>query len=142
DKISGSFSADASVRTEVTDSAAYQFYQELIRLSDKTITEDELSAAKAYLTGSFGRSLENPATIASFAINTEIHDLPKDYYKNYLKNLNAVTVSNLHKIAPKYIKPANSYLIIVGNTDDFSDAVSQFGEVKYYSIEGDPIPKN
>src|SRR5690606_17438873 len=130
DKISGNFNADASVRTEVTDSAAFEFYHELNRIADKTITEVELSEAKAYLTGSFGRSLENPSTVASFAINSEIQKLPKDYYKNYLKNLNAVTVDNLNSIAPKYIKPKNSYLIIVGNTSAFKDGVAQFGEVK------------
>jgi len=141
DKISGAFEADASVRTEVTDSAAYQFYQELNRIADKTITDEELDAAKAYLTGSFGRSLESPSTIASFALNTEIQKLPKDYYKNYLKNLNAVTAADLNNIAPKYIKPNNSYLIIVGNTADFKDGVTQFGEVKNYTIEGDPEQK-
>jgi len=137
DKISGSFSADASVRTEVTDSAAFQFYQELRSIANEPITEDELNAAKAYLTGSFGRSLESPSTIASFALNTEIQKLPKDYYKNYLKNLNAVTIADLNKIAPKYIKPNHSYLIIVGNTSAFKDGVTQFGEVKNYTIDGD-----
>src|SRR5690606_23705038 len=73
DEIIGSFSADASVRTEVTDSAAYQFFYELNRMAEKTITEEELDAAKAYLTGSFGRSLESPATIASFALRSEEH---------------------------------------------------------------------
>lgn len=138
DRISGNFAADASVRTEVTDSAAYQFFYELKNITEKTITEEEVAAAKAYLTGSFGRSLENPATIANFALNTEIYDLPKDYYKNYLKNLDAVTTETLNDIAPKYIKPANAYLIIVGNTEAFKDTIGQFGEVKNYTVEGDP----
>ncbi len=138
DRISGNFAADASVRTEVTDSAAYQFFYELKNITEKTITEEEVAAAKAYLTGSFGRSLENPATIANFALNTEIYDLPKDYYKNYLKNLDAVTIETLNDIAPKYIKPANAYLIIVGNTEAFKDTIGQFGEVKNYTVEGDP----
>jgi zinc protease len=138
DRISGNFEADASVRTEVTDSAAYQFFYELKNITEKTITDEELAAAKAYLTGSFGRSLENPATIANFALNTEIYDLPKDYYKNYLKNLDAVQVDTLNTIAPKYIKPASTYLIIVGNTAAFKDSIGQFGEVKNYTVKGDP----
>lgn len=138
DRIIGNFDAGASVRTEVTDSAAYQFFYELKNITQRTITNEEVAAAKAYLTGSFGRSLENPATIANFALNTEIYDLPKDYYKNYLKNLNAVTVETLNSIAPQYIKPANAYLIIIGNTAAFKDTIGQFGEVKNYTIEGDP----
>ncbi|QNL50493.1 insulinase family protein [Olivibacter sp. SDN3] len=136
-KIVGSFSANASVRTEVTDSAAYQFFQELKKLDQGSITEEELTSSKAILSGDFGRSLEQPATIARFAINTELQELPADYYKNYLKSLDGVTVDQLNALAPKYIKPDNAYLVIVGNTDAFADQIQQFGEVKYYTNTGD-----
>lgn len=137
DKLIGKFSANASVRTEVTDSSVYQMLHELKHIDENTITEEELIAAKAYLTGSFGRSLESPSTIASFALNSEIQKLPKDYYKNYLKNLDAVTVAELNKLAPKYIKPANAYVVIVGNAAEFKDQLGQFGEVINYTAEGD-----
>src|SRR5690606_1314467 len=96
DKIVGNFEADASVRTEVTDSAVYQFLYELKRLDEGTIAANELATAKAVLGGRFGRSLEQPATIARFAIDRELQHLPADYYKNYLKNLDAVTVDQLN----------------------------------------------
>lgn len=140
-KIVGNFSASASVRTEVTDSAIYEFLEELKRIDKKTITEQEVADSKAILSGSFGRSLEQPATIARFAINTELYDLPKDYYKNYLQNLNAVTVEQLNTLAPKYIKPDNAYIVVVGNTDAFKDQVAQFGAVKYYTNTGEPEVK-
>lgn len=140
-RLGGVFSADASVRTEVTDSAAYQFFHELRELQKGEVSQEELQAAQAYLTGSFGRSLENPATIASFAINTEIQKLPKDYYKNYLKTLAAVSTSDLKAIAPKYIKPDHAYLVIVGNAAEFRDQLGQFGEVVEYTSEGDVLEK-
>ena len=55
------FSANASVRTEVTDSAVYEFIYEIRNLVENGITEEELAKAKAELSGSFGRSLEQPA---------------------------------------------------------------------------------
>lgn len=141
DKIVGNFSANASVRTEVTDSSVFQFLHELKRLDGKTITEEELASSKAILSGSFGRSLEQPATIARFALNTELYDLPKDYYKNYLKNLDAVTVAQLNDLAPKYIKPNNAYIVVVGNTDAFKDHLKQFGQIQYYTNTGEPVVK-
>jgi hypothetical protein len=81
--------------------------------------------------------LENPTTIASFALNSEIQKLPKDYYKNYLNNLDAVSVAQLNQLAPKYIEPEHSYLIIVGNASEFKDKLAQFGEVINYTTEGD-----
>jgi len=138
DKLVGSFSANASVRTEVTDSAVYQFLHELKRLDNKTVTEEELTSSKAILSGSFGRSLEQPSTIARFAINTELQNLPKDYYKNYLKNLDDVTIEQLNDLAPKYIKPNNAYIVVVGNTDAFKEKMEQFGTIAYYTNTGEP----
>jgi hypothetical protein len=70
-------------------------------------------------------------------LNSEIQKLPKDYYKNYLKNLDAVSVAQLNQLAPKYIEPKHSYLIIVGNASEFKDKLAQFGEVINYTAEGD-----
>lgn len=141
DKLVGYFSANASVRTEVTDSAVYQFLAELKRLDNKTVSEEEVTASKAILSGNFGRSLEQPATIAQFAINTELRGLPKDYYSNYLKNLDAVTAEQLNNIAPKYIKPNNAYIVIVGNTDDFQDKLKRYGTISHYTNTGEPEVK-
>lgn len=141
DKIVGNFEADASVRTEVTDSAVYQFLYELKRLDEGTIAANELATAKAVLGGRFGRSLEQPATIARFAIDRELQHLPADYYKNYLKNLDAVTVDQLNKLAPKYIKPNQAYIVVVGNTDAFQDQLKSYGEISYYTNTGEPAIK-
>lgn len=137
----GSFNAEASVRTEVTDSAAYTLISELKRIGQKTITQEELDNAKANVSGSFGRSLEQPSTIASFAINTELNDLPKDYYKNYLKNVDAVSLDDVNSLASSLITPEKAYVIVVGNTDAFADNMTPFGEVKFYDIEGNPAVK-
>lgn len=134
----GNFSASASVRTEVTDSAAYALIGEMKRLGQKTITQVELDNAKATLSGDFGRSLEQPATIANFAINAELNKLPKDYYRNYLKNVDAVTLEQVNALSPIFINPDKAYLIVVGNTDAFSDKLEQLGEVNFYDIEGNP----
>ena len=85
DKLVATLDAEASVQNAVTDGAVREFVHELQRLGQGTITAAELDLAKAALAGGFSRALEQPATIARFAINTELRDLPKDYYKNYLK---------------------------------------------------------
>ena len=80
DKLVGDFNASASVRNEVTDSAVNEFMAELMKINEEGVTQDELDAAKASISGSFARSLESPQTVASFAINTARYNLPKDYY--------------------------------------------------------------
>lgn len=137
DKLVGRFNANASVRNEVTDSAVHELMAELKGMVAEKVTEEELLNAKNYITGSFARSLESPSTIASFALNIEQNDLPKDYYANYLKNVQAVTLEDVQATADKYIKPENAHIIVVGKGADIADKLKQFGELEYYDIYGD-----
>ena len=136
DELVGKFTANANVRNEVTDSAVVEFMKELETIRTEPVSEEELNSAKNYLTGSFARSLESPQTIASFALNIERYGLDKDYYKNYLKNVAAVTAEDVQNIAQKYIQPEQSYIMVVGSADEVKDGLSQFGEVEMYDIYG------
>lgn len=138
DKLIGRISANASVRTEVTDSAVVQFIYELDRLVKGGVTEEELAMAKSNLTGSFGRSLESPSTIANFALNTERYNLPKDYYATYLQKLNSYTVEEINKTAADLIQPDKMYITAVGNGSEIKDKLAQFGEVRMYDNMGNP----
>jgi len=140
-KLVATLSADASVRNNVTDSATQEFINELKRLAERTITQEELDLAKASLAGSFGRSLEQPSTIASFAINTELLQLPQDYYKNYLKNLDAIGLDQINAVAAKYMRGEDLQITIVGKADDFADRMNRFGTIEYYTVTGDPEVK-
>jgi zinc protease len=138
DKLVASFSAGSSVRGTATDSAVYEIISEIKNLREKGITEAELEAAKASLSGSFGRSLESPATIANFAINIERYKLPKDFYATYLKRLNALTVEEVNIAAAKFLKPENMYITVVGNGGQIENSLLAFGEVKKFTNMGDP----
>jgi predicted Zn-dependent peptidase len=136
DNLIGSFNASASVRNEVTDSSVFEFLSELKRIVNEPVTEKELILAKAEISGAFGRSLESPQTIANFAINTAKYNLPKDYYNNYLKYIEAVTLADVQAAAKKFIRPDNAHIVVVGKGTDVADKLKQFGEVKYFDIYG------
>lgn len=138
DKLIAQFSANASVRTEVTDSAVYEFMHEIVNLVDNGVTEEELVKAKSSLAGSFGRSLESPSTIANFALNTVRYNLPKDYYATYLQKMNALTVEDINATAKRLIDPTKLYVTVVGNGAEIKEKMSQFGEVVEYDNMGFP----
>lgn len=139
DNLVGNFVASASVRNEVTDSSVFEFMAELKRMVNEPVTEKELIAAKAEISGAFGRSLENPQTIANFALNTAKYNLPKDYYNNYLKYVDAVTLADVQATAKKFIRPENAHIIVVGKGSEVADKLAKFGEVKYFDIYGEPF---
>ncbi|WP_194777877.1 M16 family metallopeptidase [Pararhodonellum marinum] len=138
DKLVTSFSANASVRTEVTDSALHEFIYEIDKMVKEGVTEQELEAAKANLSGSFGRSLENPSTIANFAINTERYQLPKDFYATYLQRLSDLSVEDINAVAKKYLKPENMHITVVGDGSGLKGKLDSFGPVAFYDNQGDP----
>jgi zinc protease len=138
DNLIGSFNASASVRNEVTDSSVYEFMSELKRIVNEPVEEKELILAKAEISGAFGRSLENPQTIANFALNTAKYNLPKDYYNNYLKYVDAITLADVQATAKKFVRPDNAHIVVVGKGSDVADKLKKFGEVKYFDIYGEP----
>jgi len=139
DKLVGNFSADASVRNEKTDSAVGQFLYEFNRIRTEPISEDEVARMKNYLSGSFARSLENPGTIAGFALNIARYNLPANYYQDYLKNLAAVTPAKVQAMANKYVKQDNLHIIIVGNAKEAAKGLEKYGTVKYFDKDGKEV---
>ncbi len=115
DPVTAEFIAYADVRTEVTDSALVEFMAEINRIRDEQVTEDELATAKAFLSGSFARSLENEGTVARFALNIQRYALPEDYYQTYLQRIDAVTVDDIQRVAKNMIKPNNLNICVVGS---------------------------
>ena len=138
DKLVTSFRANASVKQTATDSAIHEMVYEIRNLRDNGITAEELEAAKANLSGSFGRSLESPSTIANFAINTQRYKLPEDFYTSYLQRLSALTVEDINASAKKYLKPDNMYITVVGNGTVIQESLMAFGEVNRFTNVGEP----
>ncbi|PSL03988.1 insulinase family protein [Cecembia rubra] len=137
DKLVTTFRASASVKQTATDSAINEMIYEIRNLRDNGVTAKELEDAKANLSGSFGRSLESPSTIANFAINMERYNLPADFYATYLQRLNALTVEDINASAKKFLKPDNMYITVVGNGSVIQESLMAFGEVQRFTNMAD-----
>lgn len=135
-EVIGRFTVVTFARNAVTDSAVAEILGEMRRMAESGVTEAELVSTKAYMTGGFARTLEDPEVIASFAINTAIHGLPEDFYHNYLKRLNAVTLEEVNAAAQKFLLPDRSVVVVVGKAAEIAGPLSRFGQVEYYDADG------
>jgi predicted Zn-dependent peptidase len=130
-----------TVRADATDSALVQVFYEMNKMINTPIAEAELVAAKAYLAGSFGRSLQQPETIARFAVTIDKYNLPKDYFKNHLKRIEAVTITDVQAAAKKYFKPENAWVVVIGDKIH-ADGLKQFAAdktVQFYDLNANPV---
>ncbi|NVO03685.1 MAG: insulinase family protein [Bacteroidetes bacterium] len=139
DKLIGNFNASANVRNSVTDSAITEVILEMNKLRTEKVPVEELTMVKNYLSGTFALSLENAQTVANFALNIERYNLPKDYYANYMKNIEAVNDEDVLAMAQKYLKPDNAYILAVGKAEEIADKLKKFsreGKINYYDTDG------
>ena len=139
-KYSPYFSANASVRNEVTDKAVVEFMNELKGISQ--IKPEELANAKAKLKGEFIMSLEKPETIARFALNERLYSLPADFYANYLKSIDKVTTSDVSAAAKAYILPNQSRIFVAGKGAEIAEGLEKLGyPVKYFDKFANPASR-
>ncbi len=146
-KYASSFVASAQVRNAVTDSATVAFLEEIKRIRTEKVSKKELEDAKNNYTGSFVLSLEQPATIAGYALDIETENLPKNFYETYLQKLNAVTVEDVQRVANKYFKIDEARIIIAGKGSEISENLEKITfngkeiPVKYYNKKGIQVDK-
>jgi predicted Zn-dependent peptidase len=134
------FQASASVRNEKVDSAVQQFLFEINRIRTEKVTAKELADAKAQYNGSFALGMENPARTADFASNIIINKLPADFYRTYLKKINAVTVEDIQRVAQKYFSHDNTRIVVVGKQEQIEKGLKSLGyNVKYYDKYAAPV---
>ena len=135
----GIFQAEASVRNEKTDSSVQELLREINTIRNEQVGETELSRMKNYLSGGFARSLENPATIANFALNIARNNLPADYYQKYLTNLAAVDGAKVQNAAQLFLNTNQMHIVIVGNAKQIAKGLEKYGPLKYFDIEGNEV---
>ncbi len=138
----GKFSASAKVRNAVTDSAIVEFMKEIKGIGSQAPSADELSTKKAEYNGNFVLQLERPSTVGNFTRNIIIENLPSDFYKNYLKGINATTGAQISQAMKKYTNPDNLVVLVVGKGAEVVPQLEKLGmPIKYYNNQGDEIEK-
>lgn len=142
DELVGNFTAYAKCRNEVTDSSVAEILKEMTRMRDEKISKEDLQDQLNYMSGNFAIGLERPQTVAQYAINIERFNMPKDYYTNYLKNLNAVTPEDVQSISKQYIRPEKAYIVVVGSSSEVGEKLTRFdadGKIDLYDNYGNKI---
>ena len=91
------------------------------------------------MSGNFILALENPESIAQFVVEEFTEPLPKNFYKNYLKKLQLVTIPKVIKAAKKYI-PNHVRILVVGDLKKIMLPIKKLGyRIRLFNKFGQPI---
>lgn len=130
------FRATASVRNAVADSSVVEILKEVDRIRTELVSEEELNRAKAKYVGNFVRAVEQPGTIAGYALEIETEDLPKDFYTNFLSSINAVTQEDIQRVAQKYFLVDQARVVVTGKATEVLENLEKV------SFKGQTLPVN
>ena len=136
-RLAGAFEASSEVRTAVTGESLHEFFYELDRIQDETVSEDELQDAKNYLTGVFPLRAETQEGLTNLLVSQQLNDLPEDYLQTYRDNVNAVTNEDVNRVANKYVMPEKLAIVIVGDAEEVLPQVREYAEnIEIFDTEG------
>ena len=137
-----SIRSSSAVKNKVTDSAVVEFIKEIKRIRNEKVSTEALENAKAGYIGRFVMKAEKPESVARYALNTEIENLPADFYENYIKTINAVTKEDVQAAANKYFLIDNSRIIIVGKGKEVIPGLEKLNiPISYFDKYGNPVEK-
>ncbi|OGW37968.1 MAG: hypothetical protein A2Y97_05530 [Nitrospirae bacterium RBG_13_39_12] len=114
-KEQGSFQIDVQTKNESASTVINEILEQIKRIRNEEVSDDELSEAKSYLTGSFPRRLDTNRKISNFLAAVEFYNLGLDYAEKYPDYINSVTKEDVLKVARKYLDPEKYVLVIVAN---------------------------
>jgi hypothetical protein len=109
-------------------------FKELNRIRDEYVEDEMLATAKAKYLGNFIMQSEDKAVVASRAITIEKNELDKDFYKNFIANIDKVTKEDVKRVANKYLSPDNLRIVLVGKAGDILEPLEKM------TLNGKTVP--
>ena len=132
----GPWEAASEVRTDVTEGAMREFFNEFNRIRDEKVPAAELEEKKRAVVARFALQLENPQSVLSFAITRKVYGLPEDYWDTYPAQISAVTAEDVQRVAKKYLNLDNIQIVAVGDAAKIKPVLEKYGKVTVYDLDG------
>jgi predicted Zn-dependent peptidase len=132
----GPWEATSEVRTEVTEGAMREFFNEFNRIRDEKVPAAELEEKKRAVVARFALSLESPQSVLGFAITRKVYGLPEDYWDIYPALISAVTAEDVQRVAKKYLNLDNIQIVAVGDAAKIKPVLEKYGKVTVYDVNG------
>ncbi|MEW6584893.1 MAG: pitrilysin family protein [Nitrospirota bacterium] len=116
-KDAGYYEIGLQTKNESATTAIDEVLKQINKMIAEPVSDEELSEAKSFLTGSFRRRLDTNRKIADFFAMVEFYNLGPDYVAKYSDYINAVTKEDVLRVARKYLSPEHYVLVVVANQE-------------------------
>ena len=121
EKSHGTFEFVMQTKNETATEAIRIATDEMRRIHEQLVSDQELNDAKDYLIGSFPLRLDTNRKVASFLAQVEYFELGLDYPDRYPNLIRSVTREDVLRVARQYLQPDKLTTVIVGNLQKIAE---------------------
>lgn len=126
----GTWVTKTFTRTPETVNSVRIALEQMKRLREHPISEQELETAKSYLIGHLALEFETCDGIASQLLDLMVHNLPLDYWNYFPEKIRAVTAQEVWNATRQYLDPERNVIVLVGNASGFAKEMKKLGAVR------------
>ncbi|MFQ5906219.1 MAG: M16 family metallopeptidase [bacterium] len=116
----GYFRAGLQTKTGSTSQALNSLLEEIERIRDEPVAEQELEDAKSFYEGSLPRKQETYVQVAGLFVDREIFGLKDNFWVEDLKEIRSLTREDIQRVARKYLDPDNFIVAIATKVDSLT----------------------
>jgi zinc protease len=116
----GDFRAGFESKNATVALAAKIVMEQIAKMREELVTDDELETAKASLIETFPRQFESRPQMLRVFVNDEWTKRPKDYWKTFRDKVRAVTREDLKRVAVKHLDPEKMAILVVGDWENIA----------------------
>jgi zinc protease len=136
----GVFSCGAQTKSQSTVYAINIMLQELKKITEQEVTDEELAKAKDGYLNSYVFNFESKSQIVNRLMSLAYYGYPLDFTEKQKAGVEKVTKADVLRVAKKYLQPGQVQILVVGKKEDFDKPLSTLGAVNVIDI-AIPAPK-
>jgi predicted Zn-dependent peptidase len=114
----GSMSISAGVTLEHLEEATQVIREQLFRLSDEAVTEEEITKARDFSIGNFRLGLESTMALAQRAGESLLTQGEIEPIEDVVSSIGAVTPDDVQRVARRLFHPGGFAMAVVGPGGD------------------------
>jgi predicted Zn-dependent peptidase len=130
----GLLSLSCETKSQSTLQAIKSIMNEVKRISQQEVTDEELEMAKNTFLNSFVFKFDNKGEIVNRLLTYEYYGFPLDFLQKTKENIEKVTKQDVLRAAKTHLHPDDLVILAVGKDSDFDQPLSVLGEVDTIDI--------
>ena len=136
----GLFYVGCQTKSEATVKAIRAMTDEVRKMTESEVTDEELALAKDSYLNSFVFNFDTKGEIVGRLMTYAYYGYPLDFLQKTKESLEKVTKEDILRVARKYLRPDEVQILAVGRPQDFDEPLSILGPVSEIDITI-PVPQ-